>query len=298
MKNNFSSVAIGTFDGVHLGHKKLIERAVLSAKQKGFESIIIALDKPMKSHSGVLSLAHEKIEQISNLLPDKIILLSIDSDIFHQTAEEFLKGFLIKGLNAKEIVCGYDFAFGKDRQGDIKWLKQNAQKYKIDVNLIKPFKVSGNIVSASGIRKFIESSNIEATNEMLGRPFSFSGKQFSDLGLGKELGFPTINLRVEEEKLLPKGVFVAIAQQKTRVYGAVVNLGVRPTLGQNSIFTPEVHLLNFNKTRTFSKTHISLLRYIRPEKKFNSLDELKQQIAKDKKTAERFFQMGAGRAAK
>jgi riboflavin kinase/FMN adenylyltransferase len=289
--DKFSCIAIGAFDGVHLGHAKIISRTVDYARQNGLMSVIFTMPFPIKNHAGILSCPDEKVELLSSFSPDQIVMLNVRSGFLDETANDFLRNFLIKRFNVKEIVCGPDFAFGKDRQGDISWLKENAKKYGIGISVVKPLTIDGKAVSSTVIRQQIIDCDIAAASKFLGRDYSFRGRPFKDLGLATSLGYPTINLKVNSKKLMPCGVFVALTKKGADIYPAIANLGFRPSVDTDGGFRAEVHLLNFDGVWPNVKTDVSLLKFVRSEQKFNSLDELKSQIAKDKDEALKFFDM-------
>ncbi|MDR2860845.1 MAG: bifunctional riboflavin kinase/FAD synthetase [Elusimicrobiota bacterium] len=291
MKTKFSVITIGTFDGVHKGHQKLIKETIKSAKKKGFESIAVALEKPVKNINSILSLPDEKIKQIEYLEPDKIVLIPVPSEILSETSTDFLRNFIIKRLKAKEIICGADFAFGKDRKGNVAWLKNNAKEFGLKIKVVSPVKIDSKIVSSSYIRTLITKGKIEKVNKLLGRNFGFYGMPFREKGLGKKLGFPTINLKTDKSKLLPKGIFISLIEKGSKLYPAITNMGVRPTINADNNLVPEVHILNFKGVWGKSKTQVYLIKKIRAEKKFPSLEALKKQIKKDKEKAKRYFKI-------
>jgi riboflavin kinase/FMN adenylyltransferase len=290
MKTKFSILTIGSFDGVHKAHQELIKQTVRQAKKENCKSIIVALQKPIKNVEAILSLPDEKLVLIEKLMPDEIIIIPVPSEILSQKPSDFLKDFVIGYLNAKEIICGKDFAFGKDRKGNALWLKNNSKKFGIKTTIIKPLKYKSKLISSTLIRDLIKKNNIEKANELLGRKYSLYGLPFKDKGLATKLGFATINLKIDQSKLLPKGVFISLAQKKEKLYPAITNIGLRPTVEKNSKTITEVHLLNFNGTWTKTKTTLHLIKRLRSEKKFPSIEKLKSQIAKDKAIALNYFQ--------
>ena len=280
-----SAVTIGVFDGVHKGHKFLIEKTLLAAKKNNLRSIVVALEKPVRKTGGLLSLYDEKLAELSKLGVDEIVILEVPSGILSSKPEKFLNEFLIKSLNASQIICGADFAFGKDRKGNISWLKKQKN---IKIDIVKSLKISGRSVSSSQIRKFLEHSDINKINKLLGRAYSFSGTPVKDRGVGKKIGFPTVNLKVDPAKLLPKGVFISLIEQKGKIYPSVTNIGIRPTFKGDAVI-PETHILGFQGSWKKAKTTVRLLKKIRREKKFKTVVALKAQIAKDILKAQTYF---------
>jgi riboflavin kinase/FMN adenylyltransferase len=287
--NKKSVITIGTFDGVHKGHRLLIDKTVSLAEKNNLRSVIISLEKPVKKVNGLLTDCDEKLEEIKALGVDEIILISVPSEILMYTPDEFFDKFLLEELNVSEIICGSDFAFGKDRKGSADWLKKKAKNNNVKINIVKYLKNSSKQISSSYIRTLIEKGDVKNAAKLLGRPYSFSGIPFKDKGLGKKLGFPTVNLRVNSDKLLPKGVYVSLITQKDRIYPSITSIGARLTFNRGSKIVPETHILNFNGIWKKSLTKVVLLKKIRDEKKFKNATALKVQISKDVEKASRFF---------
>ena len=278
MKQKKSAVTIGVFDGVHLGHKFLINKTLLAARKNNLKSVVVALEKPVLKSGGLLSLYDEKLAELSKLGIDEIVILEVPSNILSKEPKEFYDEFLIKFLKASKIICGVDFAFGKNRKGNVSWLKKQKN---ISVDIVKPLKISNAAVSSSRIRKLLERSDIGKINKLLGRSYSFSGMPFKDRGIGNKMGFPTVNLKVDASKLLPKGVFISIIEQNGKIYPSITNIGLRPTFKDTNALVAEVHILNFEGKWKKAKTTVHLLKFLRKEKKFKSVLELKKQISKD-----------------
>jgi riboflavin kinase/FMN adenylyltransferase len=284
-----SVITIGTFDGVHRGHQKLIRETVKCAFQESLKSIVIALERPLKNIKSVLSLPDEKIRWIKELAVDEIIMLSPDSDILSLTPDDFIREFAIGKLNAKQIICGADFAFGKDRKGDLSTLKKARAEFGLKTIVIEPIKEASEIVSSSSIRTSVKNDDIEKANEMLGRNYDFYGMPFRDKGLAGKIGFPTINLKVDDLKLLPHGVFASLVEKKSKLYPCIANIGFRPTLHAEKRLVCEIHILNFNGVWGKTRTQVYLTKRLRGEKKFSSIEALKKQVAQDKEKAKKFF---------
>jgi riboflavin kinase/FMN adenylyltransferase len=286
-----SVITIGSFDGLHLGHKALIKTVLQSAKKSGLKSAVIVLEKPVRAVKGLLSLYDEKIEKLERCGLDVIAVLKVPSKILSVSPDKFFDEFLIKRLKIKELVCGQDFAFGKNRQGNLSWLKEKTKNCRVKLKVVKPLKINGVKASSSKIRALLAKGYVEKANKLLGRPYSFSGMPFRDRGIGKKLGFPTVNLKVSKDKILPLGIFSSVILKGQNVYPAVTNIGNRPTFKTENNVVAETHILNFKGKWGNSKTKVRLLKKIRNEKKFKSVKELKEQIAKDIKKAEDFFSL-------
>jgi riboflavin kinase/FMN adenylyltransferase len=284
-----SAVTIGTFDGMHRGHSLLINKTLSSAKKKNLRSVIIVLEKPVKKVSGLLTTYEEKIEEIKFLGADKIFVIGVPSEILSCGPEEFFDEFLRKMLNVSEIVCGIDFAFGKDRKGNIEWLKKKAEEKNIKMDIVKPLKNTSKKISSSYIRTLIEKGDVKNAARLLGRNYSFTGLPFEEKGAGKKLGFPTVNLRLNGDKLLPKGVYTSLISQGERIYPSLINIGIRSTFDRGNKIVPETHILDFKGEWKKLQTKVMLLKKMRNEKKFATAEALKVQISKDVSAALRFF---------
>jgi len=291
--NKKSIVTIGTFDGVHKGHRLLIDKTVsLAGKSSKLKSIVISLEKPVKKVKGLLTTCDEKLEEIKALGVDEIILINVPSEILTYTADKFFDEFLLNKLNISEIVCGSDFAFGKDRKGDTDWLKKKAKNNNVKVSIVKYLKNSSKQISSSYIRTLLEKGDLKNAAKLLGRPYSFLGIPFKDKGFGKKLGFPTVNLKVNSDKLIPKGVYISIITQKDKIYPSVTSIGSRLTFNRGGKIVPETHILNFDGIWRKTLTKVILLKKIRDEKKFKNVQALKVQISKDIAKSSKFFKFG------
>ena len=278
-----SVITIGTFDGVHKGHQAILNKVVEVAKKENLKSIVLSFESPVKQVSGLITTTEEKVNLLASFCVDEILLLPVTKKILSTTAEDFFETVFVRQLKAKHIVVGYDCAFGKDRNGNVAWLKKNVKKYGIKLTVINPIKVKNKIVSSSKIRDLITKSNIKDTNKMLNRIFSFTGKHVTGNKIGRTLGFPTINIKTDDTKLLPKGVFVCmVSDKKNNMYCGVLNIGIRPTVDlKEHRLSVEIHLLNFSGVWKEKNPVIYIYDFIRKEKKFKSVELLKQAIKKD-----------------
>ena len=275
-------VTLGTFDGFHIGHSAVIKKTIEISEKYNLKSVVIVIEKPLKKIEGLITLPEEKLQILSSYPIDEILLIQPNKSLANMSADDFLKNVICKQLNAQHLVVGYDSCFGKQRQGNIKWLKKNIKKYDIDLTVIKPVKVSGKTVSSTNIRNLILNNKIEQANLMLGRSFEITGEHVSGNRIGRTINFPTVNVAVDENKILPKGVFVCSLIDKNKIFKGVLNIGTNPTIKKiKHKLSLEVHLLDFNKNKKFKTVKILVHKFLRKEKKFKNLDELKKQIAKD-----------------
>jgi len=310
LKNNMlesSSLALGFFDGVHLGHQKVILNAVNKAKALGISSAAVTFSKHpraviSKSKMQMISSLDDRLEMLEKLGLDAAVVIDFNESIAKMTAKDYLENILINCLNAKNITIGYNHKFGSQsskakpngeyinlsdnhdicQHGNGKFLEDHSLNYDYKVDIISPVKVNNHIVSSSAIRKQISNGDVENAGKFLGRPFSVKGVVVEGKHIGKTIGFPTANLDISDILIIPAGgVYSGLAQIKEEIYKSVINVGKRPTLGDLKKDIIEAHLLDFNEDIYGSQIKISFLNRIRNEQKFGSLDELKNQIGTD-----------------
>ncbi|HBU68941.1 MAG TPA: riboflavin biosynthesis protein RibF [Elusimicrobia bacterium] len=285
----YSAVAVGTFDGLHRGHQYLINRLLKISETKKLKSVVVALSAPVRQVPGVLSTVREKEKLLAQFPIDDVVILPNTSDITSQPADQFLNEFLIDRLKAREFVIGQDFAFGKGRKGDINWLKAQSENNNITVEVIKPIYFKDEVISSSQIRKLVLEGDIKTANQLLGSFYLISSKPVRGRGLGTRIGFPTINLVPEKNKLLPQGVFCAWCSSQNKTFPSVVNIGSRPTFFSDAVVTVEIHLLGYKGAWKSKETSIYLCNKLREEARFSNSRELAAQIADDVKKAGNYF---------
>ena len=292
--NEFSStdntiLTIGTFDGVHLGHQKVLERLTNSAKENNLKSTVLTFfphprtilnpNKPLK----LINSVKERTELLNRSKVDNLIIHPFDKNFSELDPEKYVVEILVKKLKAKIILIGYDHKFGKNRTADITDLKIYGKKYGFKVIEIKAEEISNIAISSTKIRKAISEGNISTAKKYLGYDFSLSGKIVHGKSIGRTLGFPTANIEVKEEyKLLPKnGVYLIQSVINHNKYFGMMNIGIKPTIKESSK-TIEVNFFDFEGDLYNKKITVSIKQFIRDEIKFDSLELLKSQILKDK----------------
>lgn len=283
-----TAVTIGKFDGFHKGHQKLIE-AVLQEKKHGFASCVLSL---RKADEAKLYLYTEKekrqlCEQFSlNYLAD----YSLNEELFGMSPEEFLRDILKKKLNASVLVVGEDFLFGHDRKGDVAFLLSMQQKYDFRVVIIKKMSDDKGRISSSRIRALLSEGRMEEANNLLGRRFSVSGPVLHGKQLGRTLSFPTINLSPDADKLLPKhGVYCTKVTIRNKEYTGITNVGLRPTVDQDTRSNVETHLLSCNENLYGENATVSFCHFLREEQCFSSTEELKKAMEEDLRRCKGYF---------
>ena len=289
-----SIILIGNFDGVHLGHQKLFKLAKSYKKKHNSKIGVINFDpmpkmffnKSIKNFR--LSSINQKLNLLKNFGVDFIVTKKFDK-IFSKTKSiNFIKNILSKKLNAKFIFVSNNFRFGNKREGDVKFLIQNQEKYNYQVIKPKPLLVNKKIVSSSLIRSYLEKGFLERSNRLLNRKWSIEGIVKKGRQVGKTIGFPTCNLDIDNYIIAKPGVYAVRVSRKNnfKIFKGVANLGYRPTFNQKKILL-EVHLFNFSGNLYNKYLSVEFLKFIRKEKKFKNINKLKSQIKQDLKIAKK-----------
>lgn len=281
-------IALGTFDGVHLGHQQLIRAAVAEARESDGTSMVLTFDHIpreilKKNITGVLLTAtREKIELIRQLGVKVMVVLKFNQTLAKMEPQDFIKNILVKKLGIKSLWVGEHYHFGAGQAGGIETLKNFSKQFGYAVKVIPNLYQRGRKVSSSKIRELLRAGKIKAAAELLGRPYVLTGNVITGRGLGRKLTFPTANLDIDKRILLPLGIYVAWAKTGTSRWPAAVFIGYRVSLGKISKLPKvEAHLLEF-KGRLYGKTlRLELLRKLRRERVFRNHDLLSRQIARD-----------------
>lgn len=276
-----SAVALGTFDGLHIGHRHILHRLIEIARENNLISIALTLCAPVRSVPGVLSTPDEKIKLLRSLPLDEIIMLPNTSEVTRQPAEVFFHSFIRNRLKTKHFVVGEDFAFGHGRQGNIEWLKKIGNENRIEIHVVKPLFSGHKIISSSLIRELLAQGHLADANKLLGRFYSIESLPVKGRGVASKLGFPTINLKPAASKILPGGVFCGWVSQDSNLWPAVINIGKKPTLFSDEKIIVEAHILGFKGEWPRRKTAVHLCHKLREEMKFSGINSLKKQITKD-----------------
>lgn len=289
-------VTIGTFDGVHFGHQKILEKLILEAKKAGKKSVLLTffphprmvLQKDASIELINTITEREKLLQKTGL--DYLIIHPFSRDFSRTTALEFVRDILVNKFNISKLIIGYDHHFGKNREGNIQQLTEYSHLYNFTVEEIPAQDIDDVSVSSTKIRRALHAGNLKTANRYLGYNFMLNGVVVNGKKLGGKIGYPTANINIEEDyKLIPKtGVYVVKATiEKNTVFG-MMNIGNRPTVDGN-YQTIEVHFFDFNQDLYGKKLTIELLYFLRNEEKFDSLDALIHQLKEDEKTAKNYI---------
>ncbi len=275
-------ITIGNFDGIHPGHKKLIGETINTAEKYGLESCLLTFERIFSIPDGqMLTTLDEKIEYLSSLNLGRIVILPNKVWLWNMTPEKFIKSVLLD-LKARFIVLGYNFKFGKNASGSAGLMEEEIKRYGVKVKIIPPVMRDEKIISSSIIRNLLLSGEIEKANNFLGRFYSITGNEVRGKQIARKLGFPTINLRVNEEKLLPGGIFYGIASNK-KDHKCLIYIGTSPTttIKKGGGVEVEFHIIDGQNFPEAGLWRLYLISKMRSEKKFMSRADLKKQIKKD-----------------
>jgi len=289
-------LAIGVFDGVHLGHQAVIGRAIQSAKLTNGSTVVVTFHphpvrvlRPEKAPRLLTSTQH-KIRLIRSLGVDALLILRFTPEFSKTPPEVFIQD-LVRGSNQLRQICvGREFTFGANRSGSVRLLEELSPKLGFELGTVTPIVVGDQVVSSTLVRSAIECGALDFAKTLLGREFTILGTVAEGKRLGRRLGFPTANLRAHNEQFPPNGVYAAKAWFEGGEYGGVVNIGVRPTVeheaGERLL---ELHLFDFEQEIYGRDVELAFLRYLRPEQKFPGIEELQAQIGRDTEEARRIY---------
>ena len=284
-------ITIGTFDGVHLGHQKILKKLNIEAENNGLESSVLTFFPHPRtvlnpnSSLKLINTIEERVSLFKKSKIDNLIVHPFTKQFSELDSEDYVKNILVDQLKAKIVLIGYDHKFGKNRTADINNLKEYGIKYHFEVIEIKAEEINDIAISSTKIRNSIEEGDIQLTNSYLGYEFSFFGKVVKGNSIGKTLGFPTANIKIGTDlKLIPKnGVYLISTIINQKIIFGMMNIGIKPTTNENTK-SIEVNLFDFNQDLYDTNITIYIKQFLREEIKFDSLNELKLQIEKDKIT--------------
>lgn len=297
---NNSVVTIGTFDGVHLGHQKILNKLKNEADEINGESLLFTFYPhprmvifPDSHNLKLIQTIDEKIASLRDFGLDNVIIYPFTKDFSRLTAFEFVRDILVHKLKVKKLVIGYDHQFGRNREGDIEFLKETANIFDFEVIEISAEEINEVNVSSTKIRNSITDGNIDKANEFLGKPFQVQGQVVKGKKLGRKIGYPTINLQLNNEhKIMPlDGVYAVQVSVGIEQYFGMMNIGVNPTIADemNEQKKYEVHLFDFDQDIYGENVIVLFRKFVRKEKTFDNLDELKLQIKADENNIRQYF---------
>jgi riboflavin kinase/FMN adenylyltransferase len=281
-----SVITLGNFDGLHLGHQELIRKVIRRAKETEASSIVVTFrPHPMKILAPekcppLISIYEEKIKLFEKLGIDVLVKIPFTLEFAKMSPGDFVKEILCDTLGAKEIFVGFNYRFGRGREGNIATLKALGERLGFTVREVEQVSLSGEVISSTKIRNLLREGDVEHAAELLGRTYTISGIVVRGDGRGKELGFPTANIAPKHSIIPAHGVYAVRLFVRDRFYDGIANIGMRPTFDKN-VLTVEVHVFDFNEDIYGEDISLYFIGKIRDEKKFGSADELIHQIRTD-----------------
>jgi len=289
-------LTIGTFDGIHIGHKKILKQLISTAKKQQLQSLVLTFfphPRMVLQKDSNIKLIHtidERAEILDALGLDNLVIQPFSKEFSRLTATEFVRDILVYQLNVKHIIVGYDHRFGRNRTANIDSLKEFGEIYDFTVEEISAQDIDAVSVSSTKIRRALEQGNLQIANSYLGTNFQLKGTVAKGKGIGKTIHFPTANINIAEEyKMIPKnGVYIAKASIDGNTYFGMMNIGNNPTIN-GTTQSIEIHLFNFNEDIYHKEISVSILKRIRDEHKFDSIEILQSQLKKDKLEALTYF---------
>lgn len=292
-----SVVTIGTFDGVHIGHKAILKRVVETAKKEDLDSVVLTffphprMVLQQNSDIKLLNTIEERTQLLEKTGLNHLVIHPFTHAFSRLTALEYVRDILVNSLKAKKIIIGYDHRFGRNRNADIEDLKEFGRTYNFEVEEISAKEIDDVTVSSTKIRKSLDAGDVETANSYLGYNFMISGEVVQGKAIGRTINYPTANLNLKENyKLVPKnGVYIIQSIINSEKIFGITSIGTNPTVGGKEK-TIETHFLNFNKDLYGKEITIEFLKFIRDEENFGSVEMLRQEIIKDEKFAIQYLQ--------
>jgi riboflavin kinase/FMN adenylyltransferase len=297
VKDSNTVVTIGTFDGVHLGHQKILRETAKKATEYGGRNFLITFHPHPRTvvsknyKMKLLTTTEEKVKLLERYGIQNVYVINFTKEFAALSSEDFVREIICGKIGAKHLVIGYDHKFGKDRKGNEQLLQELGEKFDFDVSSVPPVEMDGEIISSTLIRRNLLAGKVQKANRMLGREYSIEGKVVKGSMRGRTLGFPTANIEIDSaEKLIPSnGVYVVKLKIREEIKFGMLNIGFRPTFGDGEELFIEVHIFDFDEEIYNFKLRIEFLEYLRPEIKFGNKEELIRQINKDKEEAINFI---------
>lgn len=289
-----TAITLGKFNGLHLGHEMLVERVISHQEKGNVDSVVFAFDmtelyQRRNMDMGVLMTNRERVKRLEGRV-DYLLECPFTESICGMEAEDFIRDILVSKFHAKYVVVGSDFHFGYQKRGDFRMLEKFSEIYDFELEVLEKKCCQDREISSTFIKEELKKGNMEFVGEMLGYPYEITGMVMHGRKLGRTIGIPTMNVRPEERKILPpNGVYVASILIDGKWYQGVCNIGVKPTVEEDSEILLEAHVFGIHVDTYETEISVRLHSYVRREQKFSTVDELKQRMQKDIECAKKYF---------
>ncbi|MBZ0180556.1 MAG: bifunctional riboflavin kinase/FAD synthetase [Melioribacteraceae bacterium] len=294
--NSNTVLTIGTFDGLHLGHKQILTELKQESENAGARSFVITFDPHPRTIVGsgdikLLNTLEEKLQRFEQAGVENVLIFNFNRAFSQIDYDTFIKSLIVDKIGVTKIIIGYDHKFGKNRAGNKFRLIELGKHYNFDVSVVDVVEKDGIVISSTTIRNLIDNGDVETAKNILGYDYEISGNVIDGIKRGRKIGFRTANIEVDyDKKLVPKiGVYVVKCIIDSNIYYGLMNIGTRPTFEDSNEIKIEVHLFDFNNDIYSEKIKIHFLKRLRDEIKFASKEELIEQIKKDKEEANKFL---------
>lgn len=298
-----TAVTIGNFDGVHLGHQKILHAVLEQARQPGLMSAVLTFYphparvlRPAQAPALLETLA-QHLAAIEEMGIEAALVIQFDAELARLAPEDFVRRFLVDTMRAQSVLVGANFRFGHQQAGDAKLLADLGAQWGFEVAIVPPVEEGGSVVSSTAIRNALRDGDVERAARMLGRSFSLAGEIKTGTGQGRKLVVPTLNLATDQELLPKDGVYATEAVVEGKTYRAATNVGVRPTF-DGARTTVESHLFDFSEDLTSGKLEVRFCKRLRDERKFSGPAELRTQVLRDIEQAKEYFREAASKTAR
>ena len=290
----FRTVVLGNFDGLHIGHQQLIQLGKSIADANHEELAVFTFHPQIQELRNpefrYLLTSEQKIQKFREMQVQHIETIPFDMQIARLSPEAFVRQILVERMHANHIVVGFNYTFGYQGAGNSDLLTELCAQHDIAVTVMQPCYIGEELVSSSNIRHYLQEGNVEKANELLGYVFTLCGEVVYGNQIGRTIGFPTANIPVPAQQMLPaNGVYAAMAEVDGVRYPGILNIGCRPTVNNGSHLSIEVHLMDFNQNIYGKQIRIAICHFLRQESRFSGLDALKEQLEKDKQNALQLF---------
>lgn len=292
-----SVATLGVFDGLHRGHMAIIRRLTATAKKRGHDSVVVTFDPPPQlvlsklGWPGALTSLAEKEMILERTGVDVLAVIRFTPEVAGMSPEDFVKKILVEKLRVSQVICGSDCGFGRGRSGDLTALIELGRRFGFEVTEVRPLKVRGRKIGSTAIKQALRRGDVELAERLLGRPYAISGSVVKGQGLGRKLGFPTVNIKPQwPGQLIPaNGVYASSAVIGRKTFPGLLYIGTRPTLSRNGSVSIEFHSLQKAPPNGARKAEARLLRRLRPERRFESLGDLRKAMERDAGRARRWL---------